>query len=69
MKPPIPADESRRLAVLNGYHILDTEPEEAFDAVARLVFAFAALGSDVPGSMLAIIPRCRHHTAPPRTSE
>ena len=31
MIPPKPANEKRRLEVLRGYEILDTEPERAFD--------------------------------------
>ncbi len=33
---PIPKNESRRLATLHGYKILDTPPEENFDAITQL---------------------------------
>lgn len=35
-----PANESRRLAMLAQYHIMDTEPEPAFDRIAELVRQF-----------------------------
>jgi PAS domain S-box-containing protein len=35
------ASEAERLAVLNGYEILDTPPEEAFDRIVRLAAALA----------------------------
>jgi signal transduction histidine kinase len=37
--PPTPKDESRRLAALYDYHILDTPGEETFDAFARMAAA------------------------------
>ena len=36
MIPPQPANETQRLATLRGYHILDTEPEAAFDDLTSL---------------------------------
>jgi PAS domain S-box-containing protein len=33
---PVPADEAARLAALRRYAILDTQPDEAFDRIARL---------------------------------
>jgi len=36
MIPPIPANESERLAAAHSYHILDTPPEEAFDDLVKL---------------------------------
>lgn len=35
-KPPLPANESERLEVLNAYGILDTPPEEQYDALVTL---------------------------------
>lgn len=35
-KPPAPPDETERLAKLDRYAILDTEPEQAFDELTRL---------------------------------
>ncbi|OLP15740.1 hypothetical protein BST81_24790 [Leptolyngbya sp. 'hensonii'] len=37
MNHPMPENEAARLAVLNQYRILDTEPEPVFDNLARLV--------------------------------
>ena len=36
MQAPLPQNEQERLAALRRYEILDTAPEEAFDAIARL---------------------------------
>ncbi|MEI7769955.1 MAG: response regulator [Chloroflexales bacterium] len=36
---PTPTDETRRLAALHAYRILDTDPEPDFDSLARLVAA------------------------------
>jgi diguanylate cyclase (GGDEF)-like protein len=36
IKPPIPADEFRRLETLRSLKLLDTAPEERFDRVTRL---------------------------------
>jgi len=36
IKPPIPADEARRLETLRSLKLLDTPPEERFDRVTRL---------------------------------
>ncbi|NNE36000.1 MAG: diguanylate cyclase [Rhodothermales bacterium] len=36
IKPPIPADETRRLKALRDLKVLDTPPEERFDRVTRL---------------------------------
>lgn len=36
LRPPIPANEQARLAALRDYEILDTDPEDAFDAVAQV---------------------------------
>ena len=36
MSAPVPADEAARLAALRAHHLLDTEPEEAFDDLARI---------------------------------
>lgn len=45
---PIPRDETRRLAVLRSYNILDTPPEETFDSVA-------VLASHVCGTPIALV--------------
>jgi two-component sensor histidine kinase len=34
--PPLPANESQRLAALRQYDLLDTPPEQAFDRITRL---------------------------------
>jgi PAS domain S-box-containing protein len=36
MSAPVPADEAARLAALRAHHLLDSEPEEAFDDLARI---------------------------------
>lgn len=36
MEAPIPGDERERLAALRSYEVLDTDPEEAFDDLARV---------------------------------
>ncbi|MGE3275137.1 MAG: GAF domain-containing protein [Vicinamibacterales bacterium] len=36
---PIPLDEEARVRVLRDYHILDTEPEQAFEDIVRLASA------------------------------
>jgi diguanylate cyclase (GGDEF)-like protein len=36
LRPPIPANEQARLAALRDYEILDTDPEDAFDAVVQV---------------------------------
>jgi PAS domain S-box-containing protein len=36
MSAPVPADEAARLAALRAHHLLDTEPEQAFDDLARI---------------------------------
>lgn len=36
MKAPLPQDERRRVEALREFEVLDTEPEEAYDEVARL---------------------------------
>ncbi len=34
--PPVPANESARIAALHALNILDTAPEERFDRLTRL---------------------------------
>ncbi|MBK1733746.1 hypothetical protein CKO15_00295 [Halorhodospira abdelmalekii] len=53
--PPIPHDEEERLAALYAYHVLDTEPEEAFDRITRLCCQL--LG--VPIAYVALVDRHR----------
>lgn len=49
--PPKPHNEAARLACLQDFGILDTEPEEAFDRITRI--ASAAL--DVPISLVSLV--------------
>lgn len=55
VKPPIPMDEERRLAVLRKLKILDTEPEERFDRITRLASALF----DIPVVLISLIDRDR----------
>lgn len=50
-KPPIPANEARRLEALRRHRLLDTAPEREFDDFARL----AALICDVPIALINLI--------------
>jgi diguanylate cyclase (GGDEF)-like protein len=51
VKAPLPDNEPARLAALRRYSILDTEPERAFDRVAKL----AAHALDVPIALVSLI--------------
>jgi len=53
--PPFPTAESARLSALSRYHILDTEPEEAFDDIARL----AALLCQTPIALITLVDKNR----------
>jgi phosphoribosyl 1,2-cyclic phosphodiesterase/CheY-like chemotaxis protein len=50
-----PADEERRIASLRELRILDTEPDERFDRVTRLVIALF----DVPMAMITLVDENR----------
>jgi len=52
---PIPADEKQRLAALQRYAILDSDPENAFDDVVRL----AKRLFDVPVALIALVDQDR----------
>jgi diguanylate cyclase (GGDEF)-like protein len=52
---PLPVDEVQRLEVLHSLHILDTEPDPAFDAVARL----AGRQTGCPIGLVSLIDRER----------
>ncbi|MBD2088718.1 response regulator [Microcoleus sp. FACHB-1515] len=51
LKPPLPANEARRLEVLNECKILNTAPEKAFDDIARL----AAYIAQTPIALVSLI--------------
>lgn len=51
MIAPLPADEAARLEALYRYHVLDTDPEETFDALARL----AATICRTPIALLSLV--------------
>ena len=62
---PIPSTEPERLLDLRRYQVLDTEPEEAFDAVTRLASQltgapFALVGLTDRESTMVQIPGRRH---------
>ena len=48
---PIPQNETRRLATLQSYGILDTTPEAAFDEIAEL----AAIICETPGALISFV--------------
>jgi len=51
MTPPFPHAEAERVAALKRYHILDTEPEAAFDDITKL----AAFICDVPMAVISLV--------------
>ncbi|MDB6020724.1 MAG: domain S-box [Pedosphaera sp.] len=55
MKPPVPSNESERLAALRSYEVLDTPPEEAFDDLARL----AAHICGTPVALVSLVDEAR----------
>lgn len=48
---PIPQNETRRVAALHSYGILDTSPETAFDELAEL----AAIICETPGALISFV--------------
>lgn len=48
---PVPQNETRRLATLQSYGILDTTPEAAFDEIAEL----AAIICETPGALISFV--------------
>ncbi len=52
----LPANEARRLELLHAYNILDTPPEDGFDALAARVAAML----DVPIAIVGFIDESRH---------
>jgi CheY-like chemotaxis protein len=48
---PVPQNETRRLASLQSYGILDTTPEAAFDEIAEL----AAIICETPGALISFV--------------
>ena len=55
MKAPLPDNETRRLAALREYRILDTEAEQAYDDITTL----AAYLCDVPIAMISLVDESR----------
>lgn len=53
--PPIPENEAQRLEALRRYDILDTEPEKAFDRIARI----AAASLQTPMAFVSFVDRDR----------
>jgi diguanylate cyclase (GGDEF)-like protein/PAS domain S-box-containing protein len=54
---PIPPDDEERLAALRRYNVLDTEPEPAFDEIARL----AAHICETPMALVSLVDRDREY--------
>jgi len=54
-KVPVPCDEAERLAALHACAILDTEPEESFDDIARL----AAYVCGTPIALVSLVDASR----------
>ncbi|MEO7039594.1 MAG: GAF domain-containing protein, partial [Candidatus Elarobacter sp.] len=52
---PVPATEERRLAALYEYELVDTPPEDLFDAFTQL----AAQLCDAPVSLITLVDRDR----------
>lgn len=52
---PVPFNEQLRLAVLEHFNVLDTEPEERFDRITRL----AARCFDVPIAVISLVDAAR----------
>ncbi|MBW4662171.1 MAG: PAS domain-containing protein [Drouetiella hepatica Uher 2000/2452] len=55
LSPPIPSNETERLAALHRYKILDTPPEAAFDRITKL----AARLFDMPISLISLVDTSR----------
>ena len=55
MKAPIPTNEADRLAALNEYRILDTQPEQSYDDITAL----AAQICEVPMTMISLVDEAR----------
>jgi GAF domain-containing protein len=55
LEAPRPHDERERLAALLGYEILDTQPERAFDDLARLAGAV----SETPIALVSLVDETR----------
>ena len=51
MRAPLPGDENARLEALRRFEVLDTEPEEAFDALTRL----ATLICQTPTALISFV--------------
>jgi len=51
MRAQLPEDEEARLDALRQYKVLDSEPEEAFDAITRL----AALICQTPTALISLV--------------
>src|ERR1044071_3328384 len=51
MRAPLPEDERARIENLREFHVLDTEPEQAFDDLTRL----AAYISQTPTALITFV--------------
>ncbi len=55
MKPPIPENETERLAALRRYEILDTAPEQAYDDIVKV----AAYVCGTPTALISLVDQDR----------
>jgi GAF domain-containing protein len=55
MRPPLPANETQRLAALREYHVLDSAPEQTYDDLTAL----AAYICQVPIALISLVDESR----------
>lgn len=55
MKPPLPINEAERLQTLNSYCVLDTQSEEVFDNLTKLVVSIC----EVPIALISLVDESR----------
>ena len=55
MKPPLPINEAERIQTLNSYCVLDTQSEEVFDNLTKLVASIC----EVPIALISLVDESR----------